>query len=126
MAEMKIIEKSGNRVSIKCAFCDGTGKDPFGLLSVLSTCQVCRGSGQVWVTEPFIKCAFCKGSGVQPSRRVTCTVCGGKGVVAAPAQEQREICPECGGSGQSHSHWNVPCLKCKGKGFITLKAREAQ
>ena len=126
MAKAKIIETTGNQATIKCAFCDGTGKDPFGLLSILSTCQVCKGSGEVTVSEPFIKCAFCNGSGVQPSRRLTCIVCNGKGVVPAPAEGKRESCPECGGSGKSRSHWNAPCLKCKGKGFIDLKAGGAQ
>jgi len=40
---------------IKCAFCKGTGKDPFDLLSKLSTCQVCGGKGKVEVKEPMIK-----------------------------------------------------------------------
>jgi len=121
MGKTEIAKKSGDRVSVKCAFCNGTGKDPFGIMSVLATCQVCRGSGQVAVTEPYARCAFCNGSGVQPSRRLTCTVCNGKGVVPAPVEAEREACPECGGNGQSHSHWNLPCLKCKGKGFIAIK-----
>jgi hypothetical protein len=45
---------------IKCAFCKGTGKDPFDLLSELATCQVCEGTGKVGVVEPAIKCVFCK------------------------------------------------------------------
>jgi len=121
--ETEVIEKSGDRVTIKCAFCGGTGKDPFGLLSVLATCQVCRGKGKITVTEPVVRCAFCNGSGVQPSRRYTCIACHGKGVIATPLEGEREVCPECGGTGQSHSHqshshWNVTCLKCKGRGFI--------
>ncbi len=120
MPETEVIEKSGNRVTIKCAFCDGTGKDPFGLLSVLATCQVCGGRGKVIVTEPVVSCAFCNGSGVHPSRRYTCIACNGKGVVPAPPEEEREMCPECRGTG--HSHSNVPCLKCKGRGFIILEA----
>jgi len=32
---------------IKCAFCSGSGKDPFDLLSPLSHCLVCSGTGQV-------------------------------------------------------------------------------
>ena len=122
MLETEIIERSGDRVTIKCAFCGGIGKDPFGLLSVLATCQVCGGKGKITVTEPVVRCAFCNGSGVHPSRRYTCIACNGKGVVPAPLEEEREVCPECGGTGQSHSHWNVPCLKCKGKGFIVIKA----
>ncbi|MBT9140870.1 MAG: Chaperone protein DnaJ [Dehalococcoidia bacterium] len=118
MPETGIVERSGDRVTIKCAFCDGMGKDPFGLLSILSTCQVCGGRGKVAVTEPFARCAFCNGSGVHPSRRYTCIACNGKGVIPTPQIGEREVCPECGGTGQSRSHWNVPCLKCKGRGFI--------
>ena len=71
---------------ITCAFCKGTGKDPFNLLSELATCQVCLGAGKVEIDEPAIKCAFCKGTGVYPcSSRVTCTVCNGKGMVPGKA-----------------------------------------
>ena len=122
MAETEIIERTGNQVTAKCAFCKGTGKDPFGLLSILATCQVCRGSGKITVTAPVVKCPFYNGSGVHPSRRYTCIVCNGKGVVSAAIEEERESCPECGGSGKSRFHWNLPCLKCKGKGFINLRA----
>jgi len=121
MGETEILERSGDRVSIKCAFCDGVGKDPFGLLSTLSTCQVCNGSGKLTVTEPFAKCAFCDGSGVHPSRRYTCIVCNGKGVVPAPAEGAREVCPDCGGSGKTRFHGHVPCLTCKGNGFVAVK-----
>lgn len=118
MGRTEIAEKTGDRVSIKCAFCGGTGKDPFGLLSVLSTCQVCGGRGKVAVREPFARCAFCTGTGVHPFHRLTCTVCGGKGVVPVPTHGERKVCPKCRGSGKSHPNWNVACLKCKGKGFV--------
>ena len=32
-------------VELTCAFCQGKGRDPFGLLSVLSTCGACCGAG---------------------------------------------------------------------------------
>ncbi len=64
MAEAEVMEKSGDRVGIKCGFCHGTGKDPFGLLSTLAACQVCGGRGRVTVIEPVVKWAFCHGSGV--------------------------------------------------------------
>jgi len=38
---------------ITCPFCRGTGKDPFELLSELTACQVCNGTGKV--EEPAIK-----------------------------------------------------------------------
>ena len=40
---------------ITCAFCKGTGKDPFDILSELAACQVCGGTGKVEVEEPAIK-----------------------------------------------------------------------
>lgn len=99
---------------VKCAFCNGTGKDPFGLLSPLSTCQVCSGRGKVSVTPPTIKCAFCNGTGIYLDKRITCTVCGGKGVVTEP--KGAKTCPECKGSGQAPD--SLPCLNCRGKGVV--------
>ncbi len=99
---------------IKCAFCNGTGKDPFGLLSPLATCQVCLGRGKVSVNPPTAKCAFCNGTGISPDKRITCTVCGGKGVVTVP--KGAKTCPECKGSGQAPD--GLPCLACRGKGVV--------
>lgn len=64
MPETAIIERTGNHVTAKCAFCHGTGKDPSGLLSILATCQVCRGSGKITATAPVVKYPFCNGNGV--------------------------------------------------------------
>ena len=104
--------KTGNTTEVKCAFCKGTGKDPFGLLSPLSICQVCSGSGKVKVTPPTIECAFCKGTGIYPGKRLTCTVCGGKGVVTIP--KDAKLCTICKGTGQAPD--DLPCLNCHGKG----------
>lgn len=103
---------------IMCAFCKGTGKDPFELLSELATCQACSGTGKIEVEEPAIKCAFCKGTGVYHDSRVTCTVCGGKGSVTAP-KGQTTQCPECKGTGVAVDS-GMPCLKCKGKGVVSV------
>ena len=102
---------------IACAFCKGTGNDPFDLLSELATCQVCGGRGKVEVIEPVIRCAFCKGSGVYHSTRLTCIVCNGKGMVTAP-QSPTEWCPKCEGTGTAIDS-AMPCLKCKGKGVVS-------
>jgi len=102
---------------IMCAFCKGSGKDPFNLLSELAACQVCDGTGKVEVEEPAIKCAFCKGTGVYHDSRITCTVCGGKGMVTAP-KGLTEQCPECKGTGIAADS-RLPCLGCKGKGVIS-------
>jgi len=103
---------------IKCAFCKGTGKDPFELLSELATCQVCHGAGKVEVKELVIKCIYCKGSGVYHNTRLTCTVCNGKGVVTAP-KGPTEWCPECEGTGTAIDS-GMPCLNCRGKGVVSV------
>ena len=104
---------------ITCAFCEGTGKDPFGIMSPLSTCQVCGGKGSVKVREPAIACAFCRGSGVHDDQRLTCTVCGGKGMVTIV--EPVEKCPHCQGTGVNTNINYLSCSLCGGKGVITAK-----
>ena len=125
MVKAGITTTGGGLVSIECAFCRGTGKDPFGVMSILSACQVCGGRGTVAIGEPFANCAFCKGSGIHPFHRLTCTACGGKGVVPVAGEGEKTMCPECGGSGGSHPNGNVPCLLCKGKGFVYAKGGQA-
>jgi DnaJ-class molecular chaperone len=102
---------------ITCAFCKGTGNDPFDLLSDRATCQVCKGTGKVEVKEPAIKCVYCKESGVYHNTRITCTVCNGKGVVTAP-KGASDQCVDCGGTGRAIDS-AMPCLKCRGKGLVS-------
>jgi DnaJ-class molecular chaperone len=98
---------------IKCAYCNGTGKDPFVLLSPLSDCLVCNSSGQIEVDEPIIKCVFCSGSGKNPlGARVPCIVCGGKGNNYCITNS---LCTQCKGTGKSSD--GLPCTLCKGIGF---------
>jgi DnaJ-class molecular chaperone len=108
-----------SKITVKCAFCKGTGKDPFDLLSNLASCQVCGGRGKVEVMEPAIKCVFCKGTGVYHDTRLTCTVCNGKGMVAAVKGATKE-CPKCKGAGATADS-GLPCLKCGGKGVVSKK-----
>ena len=128
---------------ITCAFCKGTGKDPFCLLSERSACQVCGGAGVVAIMEPAIPCAFCRGTGVHPhGARVTCTVCNGKGKVSVSTglsgvASQRftvktegasapggkgamEACSKCKGTGMGTDS-GLPCLTCGGKGVVSKK-----
>jgi len=119
MGQMQMAEAAADRVSLRCAFCNGVGKDPFGLLYPLSTCQVCNGRGEITFGKPFATCAFCKGSGVHPSHRYTCIVCHGRGVIPAPPEAERSICPDCGGRGRTC--FRGPCLACKGKGFVAVE-----
>ena len=104
---------------ITCAFCKGTGKDPFNLLSELAVCQVCGGKGKVEVKEPAIECAYCEGTGVYPhGSRLTCTVCNGKGMVTVIGATEK--CPRCKGTGMEIES-GLPCIKCRGKGVLSKK-----
>lgn len=82
--ELKKIEE--DTVEIKCAFCKGTGKDPFGL-SKLSDCPVCHGKKTVKVTKAYEKCRACDGGGVYIRSHMYCWFCKGKGVVPKGSQE---------------------------------------
>ena len=98
---------------IKCAYCSGTGKDPFDLLSPISHCLSCNGHGQIEVAEPSQKCVFCSGTGKNPlGARVPCIVCGGKG---RNHTDGKQKCTQCKGLGRSSD--GLPCTRCGGKGF---------
>lgn len=98
---------------IKCVFCSGTGKDPYDLLSPISNCQVCNGTGLVELLEPVNKCVYCSGSGKSPlGARVTCIVCGGKGHNHCNTNTK---CIKCKGTGRSTD--GLPCTRCRGFGF---------
>jgi RecJ-like exonuclease len=80
---------------VRCAYCHGRGKDPFGVPSKLSSCSVCGGSGVVEVQAPYHACAFCSATGIRPHSRLNCTACKGRGVITV--KEPAETCPVCGG-----------------------------
>ena len=102
-------------VEVPCAFCQGTGTDIFGIMSWLSTCCVCNGRGTTRVWGPQEKCAHCRGTGA--IKRLTCTVCGGKGLVPLRPKDTA-VCPECLGTGDDFSASAMSCLKCHGHGWI--------
>jgi len=98
---------------LSCAFCNGTGKDPFDLLSSTSDCLVCEGTSQVEIEEPLKVCVFCSGTGKNPlGARVTCIVCGGTGYNHIESETK---CTQCKGTGKSSD--KLPCTRCGGKGF---------
>lgn len=107
-----------SKIMVKCAFCHGTGVDPFGIMSELSSCYVCGGKGEVEIEEPYNGCPFCHGTGIHPNTRMDCLVCSGKG--KNHIKEPAETCSHCGGSGVEPES-ALPCLVCKGKGTITGK-----
>ena len=69
-----------NLVSVTCAFCKGTGRDPYGL-SHLSNCVVCGGRRTVLVREPYETCPACEGTGLYFRSHMYCWTCRGKGVL---------------------------------------------
>ena len=108
-------------VELTCAFCRGAGRDPFGLLSVLSTCNVCGGKGEIRVRKPYVTCRACGGTGAQAFTRLSCQGCGGKGVQSI--KEPVETCPDCGGKGlDGHLLY---CLRCHGAGVIPATEEDA-
>ncbi len=112
-------ELTANRTGmakVTCSFCGGTGIDPFGIMSWISTCCVCGGKGDVWLRTPYTRCAHCNGTGAV--KTLTCTVCMGRGFVPLPP-EPTKVCPECKGSGDDASAPAMACLKCRGRGFVT-------
>ena len=117
--------------TVKCAFCRGTRRDPFGALSVLSNCQACGGGGEIHAKEPVVACAFCKGTGVQPNTtdRLHCLACGGTGVI--PVMKNAAKCPAC--EGTRHQLMRTirgkrpirqRCLTCNGQGLISKALAE--
>jgi DnaJ-class molecular chaperone len=109
------------REPVQCGFCGGTGRDPFGIMSALSTCCVCGGKGTVAIKTLHVRCAFCQGSGVYPHSRQTCTACGGVGV--SPVPEPNKTCPYCLATGADpHSEAGFYCLTCHGTGVVSRRA----
>ena len=113
--------RGGQLVWISCAFCRGTGQDPFGIMSWLSNCCVCGGGGVVQVPAIHRRCAHCQGSGAV--KTFTCTVCRGRGWVADSPGPQR-FCPECRGSGTDPSS-SLACLTCLGRGRVPRKTQRS-
>jgi DnaJ-class molecular chaperone len=117
------VPKPGEQ-AVECAFCSGTGKDPFGLLSDLSRCETCQGVGKNIVHVPFVRCGECHGTGAQPHKRLTCSACGGRGVQSVSKNNQ--ACPVCKGTGvDPESEIDLSCSTCTGSGRVTLHSGSA-
>ena len=50
--------------TVTCSFCGGKGKDPFDIMSSLSTCCVCKGKGVVKVQAQAV-CPLSRNRGYQ-------------------------------------------------------------
>lgn len=110
------VAKEEKWVEMQGAFCRSTGRNPFGLLSVLSTCGACGGKGTVNVKEPYVRCLACGGTGIQPFTRLRCLGCGGKGV--RTVEKPAETCPVCQGTGIDRLLY-LYFLRCFGTGVVT-------
>jgi len=86
---------------VVCSFCRGTGKDPFGIMSAVSACCVCGGTGAV----KTFTCGVCRGTGYIPEANVPTVVC-----------------PECGGKGDSQGNPDLSCLRCRGQGVVAANS----
>ena len=119
MSVMKL-QKPTNAL-VKCAFCGGRGKDPFGIMSRLSSCYACGGEGRISVRQPMRPCPCCHGSGVSPlGARNYCAACRGAGVVTL--EESSSSCPNCHGTGL-HLPIALYCNVCQGKGAIPVERK---
>ncbi len=113
-----VLEKNEEKALVSCAYCRGTGRDRFGIMSALSTCTGCGGRGNVWVKKPLVACAYCHGSGVSPiGARNPCLACRGTGL--GFIEDPTESCGSCGGTGL-HKATRLYCLLCHGKGIVAL------
>jgi len=115
----RMVAEKRKMEEVTCSFCGGKGKDPFGVMSFLSGCSVCGGTGVVEVEAPYIPCAHCEGTGA--IKRLTCTACRGTGFVPA-AGGPTVVCPECEGTGDDASAPAMACLKCRGRGWVSPEA----
>ena len=116
--------------TITCAFCGGTGRDPYRILSKVSDCPVCKGHKSVQVETPVVACLYCKGTGRQRHTRLTCSACRGAGVITLPGSPGRRrgkpgptaACVQCDGSGREPEA-DLPCSRCKGAGLVATRGR---
>jgi len=116
-------EAEQERRTIKCAYCNGSGRDRWNLMSSLSTCSACGGRGYQYITVPYQRCPHCGGTGSHPHLRMTCTTCGGAGSVHMPADAT--TCPVCAGAGiQPKSELHLACTRCGGTGWVVIPAEQ--
>ena len=105
----------GDTTVVKCSFCRGTGKDPFGIMSSMSTCSVCCGKGELLMEGPNRRCPHCQSTGAV--KTFTCGVCRGTGYL--PKAEGPTVeCPDCRGTGDDKGAPALSCLRCRGQGLV--------
>ncbi len=107
----------GELVDVKCAYCGGRGKDPFGCPGPESNCGTCGGKGYNRVMTPYEKCPACGGTGRVLGRRLNCTTCKGRGVITV-RQRYRTRSVEVGPAGVA--------TRPAGAGSAAVAARSAR
>ncbi|HIK13884.1 MAG TPA: hypothetical protein IGS53_01060 [Leptolyngbyaceae cyanobacterium M33_DOE_097] len=108
-------QKTG-KIRIPCAYCQGKGRDRFGVMSPLSQCAACHGKGFQWIVPPVVRCAYCHGGGVSPTgTRSYCLACCGKGLQSRI--DRTASCPDCHSTG-SNPNTGMYCNRCHGAGVI--------
>ena len=118
------VGEPGEMLDVKCAYCHGAGKDPFGLPGPESNCAVCGGKGYNRVTAPYVRCAACGGTGQARSRRLSCTTCKGRGVTTV--RVSMVTCPQCKGRGrQPDIEHDLACTLCGGRGRVDRRKQAA-
>ena len=118
----QILDRREGVAEVCCAFCSGSGLDPFEILSRLSACPVCGGRLRISVREPVFSCAFCRGTGNHPHTRLTCSSCLGRGVFTM--REPLGKCPDCSGRGNRPPS-SLPCASCSGRGVFSKEMEES-
>jgi DnaJ-class molecular chaperone len=113
-----------NGTSIICAYCRGSGTDPFGIPSKLSRCQVCQGRKENIVIKPFEECPACLGTGVYKYHRLPCAVCKGKGQLHhIPGKNRKYGCrPE--NKEMLDVETGLPCLSAYDLGSIKKRSKK--
>ena len=70
--------------AVRCAYCKGKGEDkPRGNV----TCSACKGMGVIHVEQPVETCSHCRGTGKEPTNKLVCIKCRGKGVVTVKEEK---------------------------------------
>jgi RecJ-like exonuclease len=75
----------------------------------------------VQVQGPQGRCGHCRGAGT--AKRLTCTACGGKGLVPLPLGAP-VVCLGGQATGDDFSASAIPCLKCRGRGWVIEDAEK--
>jgi len=118
------VGEPGEMPDVKCAYCYGAGKDPFGLPGPESNCAVCGGKGYNRVMAPYVRCAACGGTGQARGRRLSCTTCKGRGVTTV--RVSMVTCPQCKGTGrQPDIEHDLACTLCGGRGRVDRRKQAA-